>query len=315
MRSILITGATGFIGRHCLDRLAGLAGAVDALVRPGTLLQHPGVRTHEADLFDTSAVAQALARIRASHLLHLAWTTEPGAYWTSPDNVRWLEASLSLLRAFAAVGGERVVMAGTCAEYDWSEGACRENVTPLRPVSLYGVCKNALREVGESLAGRLGLRLAWGRIFFLYGPHEHPRRLVASVIASLLRGEPALCSEGTQRRDFLHVEDVADAFVALLRSDLYGPVNIGSGEAVAVRTLVERLADQLGARHLLRLGARSSPPGEPPLVVADISRLREELRWVPRLDLERGLARTVEWWKEQPFAPLLSEGREQIRRA
>ncbi|HKB34992.1 MAG TPA: hypothetical protein VKD72_00970, partial [Gemmataceae bacterium] len=102
---------------------------------------------------------------------------------------------------------------------------------------------------------------------------------------------------------------------ALLRSDLCGPVNIGSGEAVAVRTVVERLADQLGARHLLRLGARPSPPGEPPLVVADISRLREELRWVPRLDLERGLARTVEWWKEQPFAPLLSEGREQIRRA
>src|SRR5438093_4004920 len=163
------------------------------------------MRAHKADLFDAAAVAEAIKCVRPSHLLHLAWTTEPGSYWTTPDNVRWLEASLALLRAFAAHGGERVVMAGTCAEYDWAEGICRENATPLRPVSLYGVCKNALREVSEALAARLGLRAAWGRVFFLYGPHEHPRRLVAAVITSLLRGEPALCSEGMQRRDFLHV--------------------------------------------------------------------------------------------------------------
>src|SRR5262249_4985499 len=152
--------------------------------------------------FHPDTVAAIINRVRPSHLLHLAWTTEPGSYWTSPDNVRWLEASLSLLRAFAAHGGERVVMAGTCAEYDWAEGICREYPTPLRPISVDGVCKNALREVSESLGTRLGLRTAWGRVFFLYGPHEHPRRLVASVIGSLLHGEPALCSEGTQRRDF-----------------------------------------------------------------------------------------------------------------
>jgi nucleoside-diphosphate-sugar epimerase len=260
------------------------------------------VRAHEADLFDAAAVAETIERARPSHLLHLTWTTEPGSYWATPENVRWLEASLSLLRAFAVHGGERVVMAGTCAEYDWGEGICRENVTPLRPASLYGACKNALRDVSEALASRLGLRAAWGRVFFLYGPHEHPQRLVASVIASLLRGQPALCSEGTQRRDFLHVQDVADAFVELLQSDLSGPVNLASGEAVSVRSVVEGIADQLGARHLLRLGARLLPLGEPPLVVADVARLRQELRWAPRLSLQAGLAQTVEWWRSRPMS-------------
>ena len=136
-------------------------------------------------------------------------------------------------------------------------------------------------------------------VFFLYGPHEHPRRLVASVARSLLDGQPALCTAGGQRRDFLHVEDAADACVSLLRSEVCGAVNVASGEAVTVCAVAEKLAAVVGAYGLLRPGALPSRPDEAPLLVADVRRLRHEVGWRPRFDLNGGLAHTVEWWRSQ----------------
>lgn len=94
---------------------------------------------------------------------------------------------------------------------------------------------------------------AWGRIFHLFGPHEPPGRLVPAVVMALLKGEPARCTHGRQIRDFLHVEDVAAAFVALLTSDVRGTVNIGSGEPISLRHLVTRLAATVGAPQMVEL--------------------------------------------------------------
>src|SRR5206468_4284631 len=142
-------------------------------------------------------------------------------------------------------------------------------------------CKHVLHERTEQLARDAGIDAAWGRIFFVYGPREHPNRLVASVIRSLLRGEEARCTNGEQVRDFLQVADVADAFVALVDSNAAGPLNIASGSPTRVRDLVELVATAVGRRDLLRFGAVPTPPGEPPVLVADVGRLRAELGWVP----------------------------------
>src|SRR5437763_607652 len=150
-------------------------------------------------------------------------------------------------RRSASTGPTRAVLAGTCAEYDWSYGFCSEGVTPLAPQTLYGTAKHALRQVAEAFASQAGLSLAWGRIFFVYGPREDERRLVASVARALLAGEEAPTSEGSQLRDFLHVDDVAGAFAALLDAEgVTGAVNIGSGVPVSVRAVVEEVARAAG---------------------------------------------------------------------
>lgn len=299
MKRVLLTGATGFIGRHCLQPLRERGYEVHAVTsRAVPEVRQDGIHWHTLDLLAPQPLS--LEEIRPTHLLHLAWYAVPGKYWTSPENVRWVEASLALLRAFVAAGGTRAVLTGTCAEYDWThgDGLCSEASTPLRPATLYGVAKRALGDLSVAYAQQVGLSLAWGRIFFLYGPHEPEQRLVPATTLSLLRGQPARCTHGRQIRDFLHVEDVAGALVALLDSEATGPVNIASGEPVTLREIVEQLAAATGRPELIQLGALPAPAGEPPRLVADTQRLREEVGWSPCHPLPEGLVSTVNWWRE-----------------
>jgi nucleoside-diphosphate-sugar epimerase len=298
-RRVLVTGASGFVGRRTLAPLVERGFEVHAVVRRTPAGDEPGVHTHAVDLLDDNARRALVQGLAASHLLHLAWFAEPGAFWTAPENAAWVAATVRLAYEFAEAGGERAVLAGSCAEYDWGADQPLREDSPLRPGTFYGVCKDATRRVVEALGEHLGLAVAWGRIFFLYGPGEDERRLVASVARALARGERAPVSEGSQVRDFLHVDDVAGAFAALVDSDARGPLNVASGEGVAVRQLAELLAQAAGRPDLLDIGAVPPRPGDPPAIVGDPERLRHELSWRPQLTLEDGLEQTLAWWAAQ----------------
>jgi nucleoside-diphosphate-sugar epimerase len=299
MKKVLVSGAPGFIGRHCLPLLGARGFEVHAITPDAALGELGEVVWHRADLLSSQQVQKLLTEVKPSHLLHLAWFTTPGKYWSSLENVRWLQASLELLQAFGRNGGERVVVAGTCAEYDWRHGYCSEAQTPLLPSTLYGICKHSLQQVLAAWAEKTGVSAAWGRIFFLFGPFEHPARLVPYVIRSLLKGEPAECSHGNQIRSFLYVRDVAEAFVELLASQVSGPVNIDSGQPVALKEIIYKIAESLKRPELIRLGARPAPAHEPPLLVGDARRLFTEVNWRPRYDLDQALAETIQWWRAQ----------------
>jgi nucleoside-diphosphate-sugar epimerase len=296
MKRVLVTGASGFIGRQTLPALAQRGFEVHAVSTQPRTTPAADVTWHQCDLLSAEGIPALLQRVSPTHLLHLAWFAVPGQFWTSTENLRWVCASLELLREFAAVGGQRLVAAGTCAEYEVTIHDCDERVTPVRPATLYGTCKHALHLVVEKFAeGRLSA--AWGRVFHLYGPHEYPDRLVPSVICSLLKGEPALCTPGTQVRDFLHVADVASGFVALLDSSITGPVNIASGLPVSIADVVRSIGRQMNAESLIRLGARALPAHEQPRLTARTSRLRDEVGWTPGMTLDSGLLHTIDWWR------------------
>lgn len=298
MTSILITGASGFLGLPCVQAAAATGARVMATSRsrPAAL----GDATfHPVDLFSADEVATLMRALRPTHLVHLAWIATPGTYRTSPENHRWVDASRRLLEEFVRQGGQRAVLVGSCAEYAWDEsGLCNEEVTPLRPASLYGQCKERLRREAEEIARRSGVSLAWVRLFFLYGPREPEARLVPTVARKLIAGLPAECTAGTQMRDLLHVRDAAEAIVAVLASDLTGAVNVGSGEAVAVGDVARLIADAAGRPDLLRLGVLPLSPDEPATLVADVGRLRRGTGWAPRIALPRGLGETVSWWRD-----------------
>jgi nucleoside-diphosphate-sugar epimerase len=296
---VLVTGGTGCIGRHALPALLDRGWEVHAVSSHHSPPGAAGATWHRADLLDSQQVVELVRSVRPSHLLHLAWYIAPGRWATSPENFAWVQASLGLLHAFREQGGTRMVTAGSCLEYDWRYGYCSESRTPCSPHTAYGVCKHALQELTSAFSVASGLTSAWGRIFFLYGPHEHPDRLVASVVRSLLANEPARCSHGNQIRDYLFVQDVADALVTLMEGDVTGPVNIASGQAIALKEIVSKIGQLLGKPELIRLSAIPAAPTDVPLVVADVERLHRLMPWRPRYDLDSGLLRTIEWWRAQ----------------
>lgn len=238
--------------------------------------------------------------IRPTHILHLAWDVTHGRFWSALDNLDWTAATLRLFRAFADTRGVRFVGAGTCAEYDWSCNWLDERETPTRPSTLYGTTKNALREILEGAASETSVSFGWGRIFFLYGPYEAPARLIPYVITALLNSEKVACGEGVQKRDFMHVDDVARAFVALLGSDVEGPVNIASGDCVPIRRVVEEIAGQLGADSQdIHFGERPTPAGDPPCLEANVSLLRDRVHFSPSRNLDAGISETIKWWRSR----------------
>jgi nucleoside-diphosphate-sugar epimerase len=297
MKKIILTGASGFIGRHCIQPLLDSDYHVHALYSGSAPVQEAAsLHWHKIDLLDDSATADLVSKLQATHLLHLTWYAEPGKFWESMLNREWTHASMHLYEQFQKHGGQRLVGAGTCAEYDWSDGVLNETKTVIKPGTLYGQCKAELFSRTQEFSKNKKLSFAWGRIFWLYGPFEDKRRLVPYVITSLLSNEIAKCSEGSQKRDFMHVQDVANAFVALLNSNYEGAVNIGSGAAVAVKDLVETIGTQTGKGNLIQLGAVPTNKEEPPEIFAEASILKQ-IGFIPQYSIDAGLKQTIGWWK------------------
>ena len=303
MKRVLVTGASGFIGRCSVPVLRDLGYEVHAVAgNPrAPFPEFEGAHLHTCDLLDAARTDALLAAVQPSHLLHLAWIATPGVYWHSPDNERWLAASRHLAQRFKDSGGRRAVMAGTCAEYDWRQvSVCEERTSPLAaPGVPYVDCKAALRLSLEEIGARTQLSCAWGRIFFLFGAHEYADRLVPAVVRSLLLGCPALCTHGRQVRSFLDVRDVGGAFAHLLNSEVNGTVNIGGAEAVTLAELVDSIAQRVKRRDLVRMGARAAQANEPAILVPALQRLSGEVGWRAAVPLQQGLDAAVSWWREQ----------------
>jgi nucleoside-diphosphate-sugar epimerase len=290
MARVLVTGGTGFIGSALVLRLVAAGDTVLVLHRPNANLQRlepvlARIRSASGDLAEPATWCSAVAEFAPERVFHLAWYAEPGRYLThTTENLAHLHAGTTFVREVLALRPRQFVCAGTCFEYDTSTGELlREDATAERPAHIYSACKLALKHAALQLAADAGVPLVWARVFYLFGPHEDPRRLVPSIVERLRRGEPMqLRSHGRQVRDFLHVDDVAaglDHAAALGRP---GVVNIASGSGITVRDLAQRIAREVGRLELLSFAPDDAPIAEPMSVVGDGARLRG-LGFRPRL--------------------------------
>ena len=270
-RSVLLTGATGFVGRQ-IWRILGELGVPDrVVVRPGR--KDPGVALGTAgevvstrDLFAESEEWWAEVCKGIDTVIHVAWYAEPGQYLHSAGNIDCLMGTLRLAKGAGRAKVRRFVGIGTCFEYDLAGGWVAVE-TPLRPKTPYAGAKAAAFMALSQWLPAQGVEFAWCRLFYLYGEGEDPRRLVPYLHAKLSAGQPAQLTSGTQVRDYLDVRVAAQRIVEASLGPARGALNVCSGVATTVRALAEKIADEYGRRDLLRFGARPEDPLDPPCVV------------------------------------------------
>jgi nucleoside-diphosphate-sugar epimerase len=270
-RLILLTGATGFVGRQVLRALAERNARVRAVVRTGKqdrVEASPALEGIVAspDIFAESADWWADNCRGVDTVIHTAWYAEPGRYLQSPKNRECREGTLRLAQGAVQAKVRRFVGIGTCFEYDLAAGRLSEG-TPLKPSTPYAQAKADTFLTLARMLPPQGISFAWCRLFYLYGEGEDGRRLVSYLRTQLAAGRPAELSSGSQVRDYLDVREAGRMIVEAALGTRQGPVNICSGTPITVRALAERIADEYGRRDLLRFGARPDNLTDPPVVV------------------------------------------------
>jgi dTDP-6-deoxy-L-talose 4-dehydrogenase (NAD+) len=270
-RLILLTGATGFVGRQVLRALGERGVKVRVVIRDGTQARLEHSEAIESivatpDLFKEDAGWWRNACDGVDTVVHAAWYAEPGIYLQSPKNAACRDGTKRLAQGARDARVRRFVGIGTCFEYEASDGRL-STATPLKPATPYATAKvETFRALSHFLPVH-DIEFSWCRLFFLYGDGEDARRLVPYLRARLSAGEPAELTSGTQVRDYLDVREAGRMIADVALGTAQGAVNICSGNAVTIRALAERIADDYGRRDLLRFGARPDNAAEPPCLV------------------------------------------------
>jgi nucleoside-diphosphate-sugar epimerase len=267
---ILLTGANGFIGRHVVKELTRFG--IDVITVGSGL--HAASSGHlTLDLLAKPDLGPILCSLKPTHLIHLAWYTEHGKYWDSEVNLGWMVGTYHLLESFFKSGGEHAFLAGTCAEYDWRYGYCDEELTPCNPSTLYGIAKDTTRRMCQMLRKTYGTQMAWGRVFFPYGPGEGERRLIPSLFRAFRKEIPPFGVNGNFIRDFIHVSDLAKAICQISMQRIDGVVNLCSGTPVSLNEIVEIVADLCNSDCRLILDLKSPKRDEPDVLIGNTQKL------------------------------------------
>jgi UDP-glucuronate 4-epimerase len=316
LERVLVTGAAGFIGSTLVERLLGEGREVvgldsfdpfypEAAKRRNLTraLASPGFRLVEGDIRDAEAVEALFADHRPEGVVHLAALAgvrpsleRPAEY--ADVNVR---GTAVILEAAARHGAPRTVFASSSSVYgERRDGPFRETDPVERPVSPYAATKRAGELVAHTFHHVHGLSVTCARIFTAFGPRQRPDLAIRKFAERMLRGEQVpIYGDGSSLRDFTFVEDLVEGLVRALDTDLgFAILNLGAGRKISVLDVVKALERALGvAADIEWLPLQ---PGDVPRTWADVGAAREALGYAPRTAFEDGLARFVDWLREQP---------------
>ena len=286
---LLVTGGTGFLGQVVVRSALASGLEVAVLSRGGD----PGVTPQGTWIRGSleSPDWSAIKKWSPEACVHAAWIATPGVYLDSPENERLAEDSLQFLRQLAELGLRRAVVLGTCIEYAMTGRPFIEDSTPLEPTSPYARSKHLLHLRLRPILSDRECSLAWGRIFYPYGPGEHPARLMSSLVRRFRAGESIRLKTPDSIKDYIHADDVARALLHLVHCDFDGAVNIGTGVGTRIADIAHQIALLLGRPGLIEQESGEHDPFD--RVVADNSRLKS-LGWNSEVSLESGLEGMVD---------------------
>ncbi|MET2984909.1 NAD-dependent epimerase/dehydratase family protein [Aureibaculum conchae] len=298
MKKIIVTGVSGFIGNHCIPFLLERRYEIHAISRTQKEDDNKNVNWYYIDLFDTAKVEEVFKQVKATYFLHLAWKVESGLKLNSNENEKWFHLSKKLTDFFYLYGGERLLVTGSCFEYDHSDGIISEEKTDLKPNNEYGKNKNKLYQHLKKTSEERGISYAWARIFFTFGPGQKPQSLVPYVISSIINNNIIETTDGNQKYDYVYVEDVALALVQVLESDYIGAVNISSGKTLKLKELISSIAKKFDKEDFIKFGVRERPKGSPDMVLGLNDVLVKETNWKANYTLDQAIEKTIKYYSK-----------------
>ena len=317
-KSILVTGAQGFIGSWLVSRMLEEGARVVVLRRDIPAESRFGIEGLEercdvvlGDLIDYESLVRALNEYEVKAVFHLGAQTIVGTANRSPlstyeTNIRGTYLLLEACRAVGVVGDgiERVVVASSDKAYGNHDELPYSEDFPLQPRYPYDVSKAATDMIARSYAVTYGLPVAVTRLANVYGGGDFNfSRIVPDTARALVRGDrPVIRSDGTPERDYIYAPDAVDAYLAIARSldnpEMHGRAwNAGAGRPYSVKEIVGRLIAVSGSDAEPDIQGEGTPHGEIDRQFLDSTRIREELGWEPRWELDDGLRETWTWYE------------------
>lgn len=302
-QSILVTGATGFIGARLVRRLVDAGARVVCLVSGEAGVQRlpAGAVGRVANLRDAPAVREAARAVQPALVFHLAAV---GVTRFDVDPLIAVEVNVAgtvaLLTALEDVPCRRFLYAGTGHEYGDAAPPFREDRPPA-PTNVYAASKSAAWLFCQMTHRARGWPMVAVRPFGVYGPGQLPPAFLPSLIQSALRGQDFAMTGGEQVRDLIYVDDVIEGMIgAATAPGVEGQVlNLCSGQGVSLVELARRVVAAMGRPIRLDVGALPYRPGTLWHMVGDNARARRALDWQPAVDLDEGLCRTIDWWRQR----------------
>ncbi len=298
MSRVLITGATGFIGRACLNSLKKTNLEIHATHRNKPLINNE-ISWHPCDILNPIEVSALINKIKPDYLLHLAWIVDHEIYWTSEKNINYIVATIHLYKEFSLQGGKKAIFLGTCAEYDSSHSICEENTTPLNPSTLYGLCKKQTIELLTQLKCQEPSHadFSWVRLFNIYGPYEHQERLIPYLFSSYLQEKIPILESPYSIRDYIHVQNLADILVCLLKKNSPPIINAGTGNKLSIEGLAKIIHARFFRTQIPTYQVTNNLK-KPDCFIPDLTIL-QKLNIQTPLSFESSLDNTFEWFKSQ----------------
>jgi len=297
---VFLTGATGFIGRYVLKHLEKEDYNILLLTRASkenfsSIISSKKVDIVSGNLSDINKWKDKLIQFKPEVTIHLAWEGIPD--YGIETSIKNLKYGLNLFEELASLGCKKIICTGSCWEYGQNQEEISEDL-PVKSSNAFTAAKNALHLFGREIAKENNMQFIWTRLFYVYGPGQRENSLIPYIIKCAKEGKELKIKTPSARNDFIYVEDVAKAIVAILENCNQSTVyNIGSGYSTSIQDIINIVYSELNFQHKSKDDLSKTENIYSDNFWADISKIKKEIGWEPKILIKEGIQKIISFYE------------------